>query len=181
MAEHNGTSHDGAVQESNGALDRHDDDDDSGRDDQAHGNGHRPVRFPVDSHVVADPGGTRLMSEGHPAFPRPRKPERHPVRWIIIGAIVGAILFAGWHWGLPALRYELDKVSTDDAFVQGHITYASPRVEAVITEVLVDQDDRVEPGELLVKLDREPFEVAVAQAEASLEEARANVVQSRCR
>ena len=45
--------------------------------------------------------------------------------------------------------------------------------------MLVDQNDRVEPGDLLVKLDREPFEVAVAQAEASLEEARANVVQSR--
>ena len=78
-----------------------DDDDDSGRDDQGHGNGHRPVRFPVDSQVVADPGGTRLMSEGHPAFPRPRKPERHPIRWIVIGAIVAAILFAGWYWGLP--------------------------------------------------------------------------------
>ena len=68
---------------------------------------------------------------------------------------------------------------TDDAFVAGHITYVSPRVEGLVTEVLVDQDDRVEPGQLLVKLDREPFEVAVAQAEASLEEARANVVQAR--
>ena len=145
MSEHNGTSHGGAVQESNGALDRHDDDD-SRRDDQGHGNGHRPVRFPVDSQVVADPGGTRLMSEGHPAFPRPRKSERHPIRWIVIGAIVAAILFAGWYWGLPALRYELDTVSTDDAFVEGHITYASPRVEGLITEVMVDQDDRVEAG-----------------------------------
>jgi hypothetical protein len=31
------------------------------------------VKFPIDSHVVADPAGTRLMSEGHPAFPRARK------------------------------------------------------------------------------------------------------------
>ena len=69
----------------------------------------------------------------------------------------------------------LETVSTDDAFVPGHITYVSPRIEDVVTEVLVDQDDRVEPGQLLVRLDREPFEVAVAQAEASLEEARANV------
>ena len=59
------------------------------------------------------------MSEGHPAFPRPRKSERHPIRWIVIGLIVAAILVAGWYWGLPALRYELDTVSTDDAFVRG--------------------------------------------------------------
>ena len=95
--------------------------------------------------------------------------------------IVAAILVAGWYWGLPWARYQLDSVSTDDAFVQGHITYASPRVEGLITEVMVDQDDRVEAGQLLVKLDREPFEVAVAQAGASLEEAEANVTQARPR
>ena len=77
------------------------------------------------------------------------------------------------------MREVLEAVETDDAFVTGHITYVSPRIEDVVTEVLVDQNDRVEPGDLLVKLDREPFEVAVAQAEASLEEAWANVVQSR--
>ncbi len=172
MAEHNGAAHHGAIQEADRAHDDGADDDDSGRDDRDRGNGHRPVRFPVDSQVLADPGGTRLMSEGHPAFPRPRKPERHFVRWIVIAVIVAAIVGAGLYWGLPRLRYELETVSTDDAFVASHITYASPRVEGLITEVMVDQDDRVEPGQLLAKLDREPFAVAVAQAEASLEEAQ---------
>ena len=179
MAEHNGAAHQGAIQEADREHDDGADDDDSGRDDRDRGNGHRPVRFPVDSQVLADPGGTRLMSEGHPAFPRPSKPERHFVRRIVIAVIVAAILGAGLYWGLPRVRYELETVSTDDAFVASHITYASPRVEGLITEVMVDQDDRVEPGQLLAKLDREPFEVAVAQAEASLEEARANVVQAR--
>ena len=112
-------------------------------------------------------------------FRKPPRPKRHCVRWVVVGLIVAAIVGAGLHWGVPALRKLLNTVSTDDAFVQSHITYASPRVEGVVTEVLVDQDDRVEPGELLVKLDREPFDVAVAQAEASLDEARANVAQSR--
>ena len=95
---------------------------------------------------------------------------------MIIAAIVGAGVL-----GIPAVKEVMDTVSTDDAFVQGHITYVSPRVEGLVTEVLVDQNDRVEAGELLVKLDREPFEVAVQQAEASLEEARANVEQARAR
>jgi membrane fusion protein, multidrug efflux system len=179
MAEHNGTAHHGAIQESEHVHDSGADDEDSGWDDRDQGIGDRPVRFPVDSQVLADPGGTRLMSEGHPAFPRPRKPERHFVRRIVIAVIVAAIIGSGLYWGLPRVRYELETVSTDDAFVESHITYASPRVEGLITEVMVDHDDRVEPGQLLAKLDREPFAVAVAQAEASLEEARANVVQAR--
>jgi membrane fusion protein (multidrug efflux system) len=176
MAEHNGAVHNGVVD----TTDPSNDAADPGQEPQDQGNGFHRVKFPVDSQVVADLGGTRLMNEGHPAFPRPEKPNRHWVRWIIIGVIVAAIVGACWRWAVPWAKYELvDTVSTDDAFVQGHITYASPRLEAVITEVLVDQDDRVEPGDLLVKLDREPFEVAVAQARAGLEEAEANVSQSR--
>ena len=175
MAEHNGTGRNGAVEE----LDPAHGDPGAAWGDRSDGEGHRRVRFPVDSQVVADLGGTRLMNEGHPAFPGPERPKRHWVRWIVIGLIVAGIIGAGLYWGVPWARYELATVSTDDAFVQGHITYASPRIAAVVTEVLVDQDDRVEPGDLLAKLDREPFEVAVAEAEASLEEARANVAQSR--
>ena len=92
---------------------------------------------------------------------------------------MAAVLWAGFSYGVPYVREMLETVETDDAFVAGHITYVSPRIEDVVTEVLVDQNDRVEPGQLLVRLDREPFELAVAQAEASLEEARANLVQAR--
>ncbi len=175
MAEYNGSAQNGAVLEADSAHDGLD----SAWGDQDPGDGHQPVRLPVDFQVVTDVGGTRLTNEGHPAFPKPEKPKRHPVRLIVIVVIVAAILGAGWYWGVPWARYELDTVSTDDAFVQSHITYASPRVEAVVTNVLVDQDDRVEPGDLLVTLDREPFEVAAAQARAGLDEAEANVTQSQ--
>ncbi len=130
---------------------------------------------------MADPGGTRLLFEGHPAFPRPRKHPRHWVRRIVIGLVVVGIIGVGLYFGVPWLEYELKTVSTDDAFVSGHITNVSPRIEDVVTDVLVDQDDRVEAGTLLVKLDRQPFELAAAQAEASLTEARANLVQARRR
>jgi membrane fusion protein (multidrug efflux system) len=98
---------------------------------------------------------------------------------IVMGVIAAAIVGAGAYWGVPAVKDVMDTVSTDDAFVQGHITYISPRVEGLVTEVLVDQNDRVEAGELLVKLDREPFEVALQQSEASLAQFRANLNQAR--
>ncbi len=133
----------------------------------------------MDSRIVADAQGTRVTDAPHPAFPKPPQAEHHWVRWIVISLIITAIVGAGLRWGVPAVKEALDTVSTDDAFVQGHITYVSPRVEGLVTEVLVDQEDRVEPGDLLVKLDREPFDVAVAQARASVDEAQANVAQSR--
>ncbi len=180
MPEHNGTTGNGAVRDTEPAPENdRDDEHHSGWDGEREGNGHRLVRFPVDSQVVADAGGTRLMTEGHPAFPRAKRPDRHPIRWLVVVSIVAAILFAAWPWGMAHVRYALDTVSTDDAFVASHITYASPRIEGIVTEVTVDQDDRVEPGQLLAKLDREPFELAEAQEKASLEEARADVAQAR--
>ncbi len=167
MADQNGAARNGAVEE-------------AGLSPSAQGDRDRwTSRLPVDSEVVVDPGGTRLISEGHPATPERSRPKRHPVRWIVIGLIALVILSAGWHWGRPWVRYQLESVSTDDAFVQGHITNVSPRIEGLVTEVMVDQNDRVWPGQLLLKIDREPFEVAFSQAEAAYEEARANVVRAR--
>ena len=143
------------------------------------GNGRTEVAYTLDSRVVADLGGTRILDEGDARSQQPRKPRPRGRRRLVIGLVVAAVLWAGHSYGVPYVREMLETVETDDAFVAGHITYVSPRIEDVVTEVLVDQNDRVEPGELLVRLDREPFEVAVAQAEASLEEARANLVQAR--
>ena len=143
------------------------------------GNGHAEVVYALDSRVVADLGGTRDLDKGDARSRQPGKPRPRWGRRFVIGLVATAVLWVASSKGIPFMREVLETVQTDDAFVTGHITYVSPRIEDVVTEVLVDQNDRIEPGDLLVKLDREPFEVAVAQAEASLEEARANVVQSR--
>ena len=145
---------------------------------ESNGNGTKPVSYPVDSQFVIDPGGTRLLFE-HPAFPPKNKPRHRWMRWLLMAGVASAIVVAGVYFGWPHLRYALDTVSTDDAFVSGHITNVSPRIQDVVTEVLVDQNDRVEPGTLLVLLDREPFELALEQSQASVDEARANVVQAR--
>ena len=75
----------------------------------------------------------------------------------MIGLIAVAVLAVGFWFGAPYVYELLETVATDDAFVAGHITYVSPRIEDVVTEVLVDQDDRVEPGQLLARFDRQPL------------------------
>jgi membrane fusion protein (multidrug efflux system) len=69
-------------------------------------------------------------------------------------------------------------VSTDDAFVNSYVTYVAPRVQGQVVEVLVNDTDYVQKGQVLVRLDRTPFEVQVAQKQAALQVARANLKQA---
>ena len=110
------------------------------------GNGRTEVAYTLDSQVVADLGGTRILDEGDARSQQPRKPRPRVRRRLVIGLVVAAVLWAGHSYGVPYVREMLETVETDDAFVAGHITYVSPRIEDVVTEVLVDQNDRVEPG-----------------------------------
>jgi membrane fusion protein (multidrug efflux system) len=81
-------------------------------------------------------------------------------------------------------------VSTDDAYVNGYLTFVAPRVPGQVARVLVHDNYRVQRGTLLVQLDKEPYQVqvdikkaAVASAEADLKAAealvRANLGQAR--
>ena len=138
-----------------------------------------PVDRPVDSQVLADPQGTRLAERGHPAFP---KAEKKPSRWkgrLVLFLILAAIVGAAIYWGVPAVEWSLKTTSTDDAFVSGHTTYVSPRISGLLTEVLVESNDRVEPGTVLARIDRQPLVIALHQAEASLTQAQANLELSK--
>jgi membrane fusion protein (multidrug efflux system) len=55
----------------------------------------------------------------------------------------------------------MNTVSTDDAYVNGHVTFIAPRVAGHVTTVLVDNNQRVKKGDLLVQLDKEPYQVQV--------------------
>ena len=130
------------------------------------GNGAGHIPKPSDFEIVSDPAGTRLASEVPEQKPRPGFWKRNR-KWFILAAIMAAVIWATVRFGVPRIREALDTVSTDDAFVAGHVTNVSPRIDDVVIGVLVDQNDRVEPGQLLIRMDRQPFEVAVAQAEAA--------------
>jgi membrane fusion protein, multidrug efflux system len=81
--------------------------------------------------------------------------------------------------GIPWIREILSTVSTDDAYVNGHVTFVAARVNGQVSRVLVDDNNRVRQGDLLVELDREPYEVAVAEKKAAVGIAKANVEVAR--
>src|ERR1700747_953826 len=89
-----------------------------------------------------------------PAVKRHRK-------WFLMAEIAIAAVAAGYFL-IPRLKTALNTVSTDDAYVNGNVTYVSPRVSGTVMKVLVDDNQRVKKGDVLVQLDKEPYEVQVA-------------------
>ena len=73
-----------------------------------------------------------------------------------------AALAAGGYFLVPWVNTALSTVSTDDAYVNGHVTLVAPRVSGQVMKVLVDDNQRVKKGDVLVRLDKEPYEVVVA-------------------
>jgi len=76
-------------------------------------------------------------------------------------------------------RFHRDHVTTDNAYVRADISPVTPRVPGVISELLVEENWRVDKGAPLVRLDAADFEIKLRQAEAALATAEAVVAQRR--
>ena len=75
-----------------------------------------------------------------------------------MGALAALLLAIAAVLAVPWVKEALNTVSTDDAYVNGHVTFVAARVPGQVSRVLVDDDNRVRKGDLLVELDREPYE-----------------------
>ena len=100
-----------------------------------------------------------------------RRPEYKKKR-VIVPSITGVILII---LGIVAAIHSTYFQSTDDAFVEGRLVSIAPRVAAPVVKLLVDDNQEVKTGDLLVELDPKDFEVALDQAEAKLAEAKAGL------
>jgi membrane fusion protein, multidrug efflux system len=90
---------------------------------------------------------------------------------LIIAAVLVLIATAGIGYYL----FNRGKVSTDDAYIDGHIYSITPRVTGFVMEVSVSDNQEVKKGQVLARLDPVPFETALAEAKASLAEASATL------
>ncbi len=122
---------------------------------------------------VADTGKPQTGIPSEASVPNGHKPVR--TRRLMIGAaaILGLAVLAVF--GIPWIKFILTTVSTDDAYVNGHVTFVAARVPGQVSKVLVDDNYRVNKGDLLVELDREPYEVEVALKKAAVDTAKADL------
>ena len=95
-------------------------------------------------------------------------------RPLAIGAIALALAIAAGYYAIALRGLE----RTDDAFVEGHMVFLSPRLGGQVVEVLVDENQHVKAGQVLVRLDPADFEVKLARARADLDAASNRMAQS---
>jgi len=103
----------------------------------------------------------------------------------LITVIVIAVAVIALIWGLRGLLFFLAHETTDDAFITGHITAVSSRVEGHVTKVYVDDNQWVDKDQLLVELDPCDFQTrfdlehaALAAVQAVLEQTKAQIPAS---
>ncbi|MGB8873329.1 MAG: HlyD family secretion protein [Desulfobaccales bacterium] len=92
-----------------------------------------------------------------------------------VGVIVLVLLMIGA--GVGYWYYLHVFVYTDDAYVDGYVGMAASRIPGRVAKVLVNDNDFVEPGQLLVTLEPQDFEAAMAQAEGNLGRLRQDLAQ----
>jgi membrane fusion protein, multidrug efflux system len=95
-----------------------------------------------------------------PAAKRPRWP-----MLVLLGVVLIAAGVYGWHWLQDYLAY----VTTDNATIQGDVISISSRVAGTVTSLEFQDNQKVDAGQVLIKLDPVDYELAADQARATLE------------
>lgn len=100
--------------------------------------------------------------------------QRH-LRKILLLVVPAAVLAAAaWFW-LQGGRY----ASTENAFVRADIAQIAGEVPGRVIELVAKEHTHVRTGDVLLKLDPEPYKLALDKAEAELDSARATVEQAK--
>src|SRR5262249_39843558 len=133
-----------------------------------------PAAAPESEHPAAA-GHVQATASPPRATSRPASPPMHPLRKWVLPVVTMLGLGVGGYFLVPWVVTMLTTVSTDDAYVNGHVTFVAPRVAGQVTKVLVDDNYRVKKGDLLVQLDKEPFQVQVDLKQAAVQVAEGNL------
>jgi membrane fusion protein (multidrug efflux system) len=87
--------------------------------------------------------------------------------------VFGALIYGYWYFNLRGF------VSTDDAFIDGDLISISSKMLGRISDLTVDEGDRIQTDQLLVVLDDSDLQAEKAQVEANLDLAQQNVLLAR--
>lgn len=97
---------------------------------------------------------------------------------LALGLVAAVVIAALTYWAL-VLRFVQ---TTDDAYVGGDVTVLAPtKVNGFVTDVLVQDNQRVTAGQVLIRLDARDYDARLAQANAEVSSARAAVEELRAK
>lgn len=125
---------------------------------------------------TTDPKVFELEKElGRGETATPQGEEKNPSRWAdpwVRRAAFGAgvlLLLAV----VSLLVHYHNRVSTDDAEVDGHIVPIASKISGTVSEVLIHDNETVKAGQVLVRIDPRDYQARVDQAKAALDLAQA--------
>jgi membrane fusion protein (multidrug efflux system) len=89
---------------------------------------------------------------------------------VVIGGTIGGVI-----WWLHARQF----VTTDDASIDTNVEHVAPRVSGRVEKVLVDDNETVQPGQVLARLDSSSYQAQLEQAQAAVSEAEGRLAQAK--
>jgi multidrug resistance efflux pump len=119
---------------------------------------------------------------GPPPNPPPSNPGWEPPRaksWVtalVVSLGVVGMLSVLYAWHLWPFTSAIER--TEDAYVRGNTTVISPQVSGYVTAVLVKDYDQVRSGQRLVTIDDRIYAQRVAQSQAAVDAAIANLANN---
>jgi membrane fusion protein (multidrug efflux system) len=106
--------------------------------------------------------GYGVMEEEKEKIKRGKKKTTAFILFPVILAVGAAALYF-------YLQYVKTHISTDDAYVDGHVHVIASKVRGTVKTILIKDNQSVKRGDLLLEIDPTDYEVAVKAAQAGLE------------
>jgi multidrug resistance efflux pump len=124
---------------------------------------------PTEEQRVDEPPPVQVSAASAPEAP-PDKKVRDPVRTVTLAVLLVLLTLFVYH-------VASDRVTpyTSQSNIQAFLVQIAPRVSGQVVEVGARDNQRVTRGQILYRIDPEPFEIAVRAAEANLALAAQNV------
>ena len=109
-----------------------------------------------------------------PAPPR-RAGARRLIRPLLLVVVPAVVALVGLYWYAMSGRY----VATENAYVKADMVAISPDINGRVIAVEVAENQLVRQGDVLFRLDPEPFQIALDMAEAKMLAVRNDIEASR--
>jgi membrane fusion protein (multidrug efflux system) len=93
-------------------------------------------------------------------------------------AIAGVVLIIALGAGLYYWQFIAPYESTDDATIDGHVTPVAPQVTGRVVRLLVNDNQEVKQGDLLLEINPSDYQAALDRAQADLAAAQSQLEQA---
>jgi membrane fusion protein (multidrug efflux system) len=137
--------------------------------------------------MIEDENGIADIADAPPRMttpapnPRPSQPaimkSRAP-RWLRAFFVVALLLVVVAGVGLYYFRFLAPYESTDDATIEGNVTPVAPQIAGRVVRLLVDDNQEVKQGDLLLEINPNDYQVKLERAQADLTAAKSQLEQA---